>query len=159
MKLNSKSQRLHVDETYDADQTLTVRENDETEKSKSQNTLIDKNHHRKISHVLDSQINDYDIDEEEQILVQNLLQFELPTNLLDDKLLYRKLFRLTRLSNEEYRRKMRNKPIVSAFEIYSNIPPENTGPKVLYITAKSQDGKDRDSDVLKDIEGHPIEKI
>ena len=68
MKLNSKSQRLHVDETYDADQTLTVRENDETEKSKSQNTLMEKNH-RKISHVLDSQINDYDIDEEEQILV------------------------------------------------------------------------------------------
>jgi hypothetical protein len=29
----------------------------------------------------------------------------------------------------------------------------------LYITAKSQDGKDKDSDVLKDIEGHPIEKI
>ena len=48
MKLNSKSQRLHVDETYDADQTLTVRENDETEKSKSQNTLMEKNH-RKIS--------------------------------------------------------------------------------------------------------------
>ena len=54
---------------------------------------------------------------------------------------------------------MRNRPLVSAFEIYSNIPPENTGPKVLYITAKSQDGKDKDSDVLKDIEGHPIEKI
>lgn len=29
----------------------------------------------------------------------------------------------------------------------------------MYITAKSQDGKDKDSDVLKDIEGHPIEKI
>ena len=29
----------------------------------------------------------------------------------------------------------------------------------MYITAKSQEGKDKDSDVLKDIEGHPIEKI
>jgi hypothetical protein len=40
-----------------------------------------------------------------------------------------------------------------------HINSENNGPKVLYITAKSQDGKDKDSDVLKDIEGHPIEKI
>ena len=48
---------------------------------------------------------------------------------------------------------------MNAFELYTHLPPENTGPKILYITAKSQDGKDKDSDVLKDIEGHPIEKI
>jgi hypothetical protein len=49
--------------------------------------------------------------------------------------------------------------VTNAFEIYTHIPPENSGPKVLYITAKSQDGKDKDSDIIKDIEGHAIEKI
>ena len=99
------------------------------------------------------------MDEEERILVNNLLLFDLPSVLTDDKLLYRKLFRITRFSAEEYSRKCKQKTCQSAFEIYTHIPPENTGPKVLYITAKSQDGKDKDSDVIKDIEGHAIEKI
>jgi hypothetical protein len=78
-----------------------------------------------------------DMDDEERILVNNLLLFDLPKNLTEDKLLYRKIFRITRFSADEYSRKCRMKSSNSAFDIYTHIPPENTGPKVLYITAKS----------------------
>jgi hypothetical protein len=41
------------------------------------------------------------MDEEEKMLVANLLKLDLPKVLSDDKLMYRKLFRLNKLSNED----------------------------------------------------------
>ena len=98
------------------------------------------------------------MDEEEKILVSNLLNLDLPTVLTSDKLLYRKIFRNTKLSNDEMHKKRRAKPYTTAFDIYTHVPPENSGPKVLYMTPK-HNCNDKDSDVLKDIEGHLIEKI
>ena len=100
-----------------------------------------------------------DMDEEEKILVSNLLNLDLPTILTMDKLLYRKIFRNTKLSNDEMYKKRRAKPYTNAFDIYTHVPPENSGPKVLYMTPKFNFLTDKDSDVLKDIEGHLIEKI
>jgi hypothetical protein len=81
--------------------------------------------------------NQTEIDNEERIIINNLLLFDLPSNLTEDKLFYRKIFRLNKLTHDEWVKKIKAKPILSAFEIYSHIATENTGPKVLYITAKS----------------------
>ena len=47
----------------------------------------------------------FDLDDEERILVQNLLQFDMPMNLMNDKLFFRKVFRLTKFSTDEWQRK------------------------------------------------------
>jgi hypothetical protein len=47
--------------------------------------------------------------------------------------------------------------LINAFEIFTHIPPENTGPKVLYMTPKVEGCSEKE--ILTDIEGHPIEKI
>ena len=93
------------------------------------------------------------------MLARSLLNFDLPPVLSEDKLLFRKIFREIKISHDEQMKKLKQRPVINAFETYTLVQSENSGPKVLYITAKSQDGKDKDSDVLKDIEGHPIEKI
>ena len=50
---------------------------------------------------------------------------------------------------------------MSAFEIYTQVPPESSGPKVLYMTPKNVNNNEMmpTDEVIKDIEGHPIEKI
>lgn len=58
-------------------------------------------------------------DEDEKLLVTNLLQLELPEVLTDDKLMYRKLFRQSKLSNEEIQRKKKAKIFISAFEVFT----------------------------------------
>lgn len=75
---------------------------------------------------------------EEQYLKQmadNLLRFEMPEkDLSEDKLLFRRIFRNFQISQEEkLHRKIK---IVNSFESFTN-SYENSGPKVLYITAKS----------------------
>jgi hypothetical protein len=50
-------------------------------------------------------LDDYEMSDDERILVANLLNFELPAILTDDKLLFRKIFRNTKLSNDEIYRK------------------------------------------------------
>ena len=39
------------------------------------------------------------------------------------------------------------------------MPPESQGPKVLYMTPKVQNNENSQDDIMRDIEGHPIEKI
>ena len=78
-----------------------------------------------------------DMDEEECRLIDCLLSVDPPKILSSNKLLFRRLFRVTKYSSEEYSRKCKSKYCQSAFEVYTHVPPENTGPKVLYITAKS----------------------
>jgi len=51
-------------------------------------------------------------------------------------------------------------PFVNTFDTFNCQASENTGPKVLYITAKKDEQQEKDPDnIIKDIDGHPIEKI
>lgn len=43
--------------------------------------------------------------------------------------------------------------------MYTIVPPESTGPKVLYMTPKTNNNDSMSDGQLRDIEGHPIEKI
>lgn len=100
-------------------------------------------------------------DEEEKLLVENLLIFELPKILSDDKLMFRKIFRIVQLSQDEILRKRHQEKRfkINAFESYTTVPPESQGPKVLYMTPKVQNNENSQDDIMRDIEGHPIEKI
>ena len=49
------------------------------------------------------------MDEEEKMLVANLLKLDLPKVMQDDKLMYRKLFRLTQLSSEDCLKRKKQK--------------------------------------------------
>ena len=107
--------------------------------------------------------NDEPMIDDEQLLIQHLLKLDMPSeHLTEDRLMFRKIFRNSKYTNEEMGRiGMSGRKQVSAFEAYTIVPVhESSGPKVLYMTPKNTNlNFGSEDEVLKDFEGHPIEKI